>query len=319
MTAQSAADASGLEVASLFQEAGIDRQSWDAQSRINQDDLTALWKTAHRIGGRPDVGLHVLKHFHFRTAGTLAYKMMAAKTFRQSIIESLHQISVVNQVWDFSLSEKNNMGVMKFWPIAPEADITHHSYDAFIGACTKIVRDCFTEETCQLTQLWFAHPDFGLKEHYEKELGCECIFDTEDYAVCMTWDLMDLPLPSSDPILYETLDIQLANQADKLNKIAAQIEQVLLELIQTGKAFSRRQVAQEIGLGERTMLRRLKEDSLTYKDVEEGVCESIARQGLQRGKKLEHIASKLGYSDADSLAKMLKRRTGLGIRELRNP
>lgn len=318
MTAQAAADACGLDQESLFQEAGVEFARWQSQKRINQNDLTALWKAADRLSGQADIGLSVLKHFHFRTAGSLAYKMMAATTFRQSIIESLHQISIVNQVWDFSLSEKDNMGVMKFWPSDPDMEITHHSYDAFIAACTRIIRDCFTEETCKLTELWFARPDFGMKEKYEERLDCTCLFNTENYAVCLNWDLMDLPLPSADPDLYESLDIQLAHQAKVLSSIASDIEKVIVSRIKSGKQFSRKAVSGHLGIGERTMLRRLKEESLTYKAVEEGVCERIAKQQLLRGQRVEVIAGLLGYADADSLAKMLKRRTGRGIRSLRS-
>jgi AraC-like DNA-binding protein len=319
MTAQAAADACGLEQPLLFKEAGLEFSSWQSLNRISQNDLTALWKAAERLSGRLDIGLNVLKYFHFRTAGPLAFKMMAATTFRQSIVESLHQISVINQVWDFSLSEKNQMGVMKFWPSDPHIEVTHHSYDAFIAACTRIIRDCFTEETCKLAELWFAHPDFGLKEQYEERLGCTCVFDTESYAVCLRWDLLDLPLPSADPDLYDSLDVQLEQLARSIRSLAFDIERIIFNRIKTGKPFSRKDVSAQLGIGERTMLRRLKEESLTYKEVEESVCERVARQKLLLGENMDVLAGLLGYADANSLAKMLKRRTSAGIRELRNP
>lgn len=317
MIAEVTADACGVDHESLFREAGVALTSWRSLNRISQEDLTALWKAADRLSGRPDIGLGVLKHFHFRTAGPLAFKMMAASTFRQSIIESLHQISTVSQVWDFALTEKNNMGVMKFWLSDPQLEVTHHSYDAFIAACTRIIRDCFTEETCKLTELWFAHPDFGLKQKYEELLGCRCLFDTADYAVCLDWELMDLPLPSADPDLYQSLDIQLDHQAKNLKSIASDIERVILRLIKSGKPISRHAVARTLGLSERTLLRRLKEESRTYKEVEEAVCERVARQMLLRGDSAAAIAERLGYADAASLGKMLKRRTGQGLRALR--
>lgn len=82
-------------------------------------------------------------------------------------------------------------------------------------------------------------------------------------------------------------------------------------------APSRHTVSVKLEIGERTLLRRLKDENLTYKEVQEQVFEKLILRRLQRGEAMESIAEKLGYSDAKSLEKMFKRRTGLGIRQLR--
>lgn len=82
-------------------------------------------------------------------------------------------------------------------------------------------------------------------------------------------------------------------------------------------APSRHTVFAKLEIGERTLLRRLKDENLTYKEVHAQVFEKLTLCRLQRGEAMESIAEKLGYSDAKSLGKILKRRTGLGIRQLR--
>ncbi len=317
MVANVTGKACHLDREALFKEAGIPLNAWDSLNRVNQEDLTALWKTAERLCGRVDLGLDVLDHFHFRTIGSLAFKMMVAKTFRQSIREALDQISLVNEIWRFSLTEERSLGVMRFRLSDPNIEVTHYSYDAFICACVRVVQDCFPSDTYNYAEIWFAHPDFGLKDRYESLLNTRCRFNTKDYALCLDAKLLDLPLQSADPQLYDSLDSSLAHQVRHLNSLSETIEKIILRLVDKGIPPSRHTVSEKLELGERTLLRRLKEEDLTYKEVQEQVFEKLTLRWLQRGESMEAIAEKLGYSDAKSLGKMLKRRTGLGIRQLK--
>ncbi|CAA0080250.1 HTH-type transcriptional regulator VirS [Zhongshania aliphaticivorans] len=318
MVVQVILDACDVDQECLFKEADLDMTSWMSLSRVTQEDLTSLWKAADRLGGPPDIGLGVLKKFHFRTVGSLAFKMMVATTFRQSILEANHQISLVSDVWRFSLAEERGQGVMRFRLVNPAVDVTHHSYDAFISACTRLVRDCFPTENYSFSEIWFARPDLGMKKRYEQALGCHCRFDASEYALCMDARLLDIPLSSSDPQLYETLDYRLDHETRHLNSLSAHIEKTILGLIDQGVTPSRSAVASSLEVGERTLLRRLKDENLTFKELQEQVFETLAVRSLQQGDSMESIAERFGYADATSFRKMLRRRTGMSVRALRS-
>lgn len=68
-------------------------------------------------------------------------------------------------------------------------------------------------------------------------------------------------------------------------------------------APSRYTVFAKLEIGERTLLRRLKDENLTYKEVHEQVFEKLTLRRIQRGEAMGSIAEKLGYSDAKSLGK----------------
>lgn len=317
MVSRLIAEACHVDQERLFAEARLSPGAWQQLTRVDQNDITALWKAADRLGAPPDIGLGVLEHFHFRTLGPLAFKMMVATTFRQSIIEALHQISLVSEAWQYAFSEQENLGVMSFKLANPRMEITHHSYDAFISACARTMRDCFPGENYRFAEVWFAHPDFGLRNKYEQLLGCHCKFNSSSYAICVESRVLDLPLSSADPILYESLDSRLKHQALNLNNLSTSIETAILSLIDSGLIPSRKSIADKLGMGERTLLRRLQDEDVTYKEIQEQVFEKLAMHWLKRSESMNYIAEKLGYSDAASFRKMLKRRTGLSIRELR--
>lgn len=317
MIAQVIAEGCHVDRDRLFAEAKLSTNAWQSITRVNQDDITALWRAADRLGAPPDIALGVLEHFHFRTLGPLVFKMMVATTFRQSIIEALHQISLVSEAWRYSLSEQGNFGVMTFRLTNPKMEITHHSYDAFISACTRTMQDCFPGDNYRFAEIWFAHPDFGLRNKYEQLLGCTCKFNTSSYAICLESRVLDLPLASADPLLYESLDSRLKHQTLNLKNLSGSIETAILSLIDSDLIPSRKTVADKLGLGERTLLRRLQDEDISYKEIQEQVFEKLALHWLKRSESMNFIAEKLCYSDAASLRKMLKRRTGLSVRELR--
>ncbi len=317
MVANVTAAACGFDREQLFKEAGIPLSAWDSVNRVNQEELSALWKLAQQLTGRGDIGLNVLDHFRFRTIGSLAFKMIVAKTFRQSILEALDQIFLASEVWTFSLTEECDLGVMRFRLSNPNLEVSHYSYDAFICACVRVLQDGFPNNTYKYAKIWFAHSGFGLKDIYEAKLSSHCRFNSKEDALCLDAKLLGLPLQSADPQLYESLDTSLDYQVRTLNNQGAIIEKAILKLIDKGVAPSRQTISAKLEIGERTLLRRLKDENLTYKEVQEQVFEKFTLRQLQRGESMEAIAEKLGYSDAKSLGKMLKRRPGSGIRQLR--
>lgn len=318
MIARVTADACQLDHEQLFAEAGVALDKWQPEARITQSDITALWKAADRLSGRADIGLDVLEHFHFQTLGPVAFKMMAARTFGQSIEEIFRHIPLISETWHFELSRQGSYGMVKYRLADPKAEVTHHSYDAFASACVRMLRDAYPSQLFRLEEIWLAHPDFGLVKNYEQRLGCHCRFNAPGYALCFDAKLLDMPLPSADPELYQTLDTRLDHQTRTRQSLSADIEKAILNLIEQGLPPSRQSVAARLELGERTLLRRLKAESKTYKTIQEAVCERLARQWLKHGDTTDSVAERLGYADAASLGKMLKRRTGLGIRALRD-
>ena len=103
---------------------------------------------------------------------------------------------MVSEAWHYTLSEQGTLSVMTFKLANPRMEITHHSYDAFISACTRTMQDCFPGENYRFAEVWFAHPDFGLRDKYEQLLGCPCKFNTTSYAICLASRVLDLPLAS---------------------------------------------------------------------------------------------------------------------------
>src|SRR3546814_13107248 len=73
---------------------------------------------------------------------------------------------------------------------------------------------------------------------------------------------------------------------------------------------SKKRTAHMLGMTERTLLRRLKEEGTTFADVLRQLREELAFQYLQRGMCLSEIAYLLGFSDNGTFSRAFKQWTG---------
>ncbi len=91
----------------------------------------------------------------------------------------------------------------------------------------------------------------------------------------------------------------------------------MIELIPTGEARAKI-VAAELGMSERTLVRRLGELGTSFADIVDRLRHDLARKYLnQQDLSLTHIAFLLGYSNQSAFSSACRRWTGKAPRELR--
>ncbi|HXG27880.1 MAG TPA: AraC family transcriptional regulator ligand-binding domain-containing protein [Nevskiales bacterium] len=310
--------ASGIPAQTLFDTIGMTRAGLFSHARIPQRSITALWRAAEQLTGRRDIGLDVLDHFHIAALGPLAYELLAAATFREAANDFLRHATLISETWQFTLCERKGRARIVIATRDSQAEVSHHSYDAIIAAALRFTRDWLSGGNVTFDEIWFRHPDFGLATRYRERLGCRCRFGATEYALCFDAALLDTPMPAADHEVHGALDQRLQRQMERLDPFSARVERALREILRAGAKPRRAIVATRLGLGERTMLRRLSAESETFSKLSRRVREQLARESLAAGATLAQTAEQLGYADAASLNKALKRWTGGGARSLRH-
>lgn len=93
-------------------------------------------------------------------------------------------------------------------------------------------------------------------------------------------------------------------------------EQILRELHQGPVARDR--VARELGLSERTLHRRLKDEGMTYAEVYDSVRDTMAREYLRTDKvTVAEVAFLLGFSESSAFVRAFRRWTGFSPSDFR--
>lgn len=132
-------------------------------------------------------------------------------------------------------------------------------------------------------------------------------------AVLFDPQVASQPIVGADEVLLHILEQHaqlLLEQSPGEDELYSRVEQAVAQSLHGGQPRVT-QVARSLGMGERTLQRRLSERGLTFNDVVDQVRERLARQNVARdGVTLTEVAFLLGYSESSAFIRAFRRWTG---------
>lgn len=276
-----------------------------------------IWETAEALTGRPEVGLDVIDELKLDDFGDLGLLVITSDDFRAAI-QNLEALSgTTSRQWKYRFVDHPEFPSIVLEETSPEYPYSHHCVDSTIAVGIFLARSLLGKSNYDVYRVNFRHPDFDVGRIYEERLGCRCRFNQKADSVEFAADSLCHPMPLRNRELNDALQARLKLTLSQEEDFKSRVTQAVYELIKQRLWPSRQRVARLLELGERTMLRRLSALDTTYRELQEAVLEREARRMLAAGTSAEKIAEYLGYASSAPLARMLKRRTGLKLSELR--
>lgn len=151
-------------------------------------------------------------------------------------------------------------------------------------------------------------------------LACPLHFKQSDNRLYFPIELLEMPVRTADPRLFQALEPFLEQQ----RQIRAPVGDLLAELgrhiassLSSGGA-SLEMVAQSMGLGPRTLQRRLAEHQVEFRLLVEDVRRSLAEAYVaQNHYSLTEVALLLGYAECSSFSRAFRRWTQVSPQQYR--
>jgi AraC-like DNA-binding protein len=171
------------------------------------------------------------------------------------------------------------------------------------------------------TSVGFAHYSSGHNPELAAFFGDNVEFAASGDDLTFVRATHDLRIVSADPQLNKLLvshcEKALASRQTKGGSFRAAVENAIVPLLPHGKAHAA-EVAQKLGLSQRTSARRLSSEGLSFSQVLEDLRGDLAKQYLMdEGLSVSRIAWLLGYREVSSFTHAFKRWTGKTPREVR--
>jgi AraC-like DNA-binding protein len=165
----------------------------------------------------------------------------------------------------------------------------------------------------------FALPEDGQAEHDEAELSCSCLYgqDTNElhYPVGILDQTPELGNRLTRAMLEETCD-RLIGQSRIASGLSGEVYQLLL--LAPNQAATMTSIAEQLGLQERTLRRRLAAENTSYGAIVDDVRRKLAIEYLQTTRmSVDDVAWKVGFSDSANLRRAVRRWTGKTITAVR--
>jgi AraC-like DNA-binding protein len=160
----------------------------------------------------------------------------------------------------------------------------------------------------------FKHEEPPDTSEHTRIFGCPVRFGADVNAIVFDPALLALPLRSADPVLAEILaaaDDEALARLPGTTSTADVVRRRLPELLTNGEA-TLAVTARAVGMSERSLQRRLRDDGVSYQKLLDDVRRELAEHYLARDDlSTADVAFLVGFSDPASFHRAFKRWTGV--------
>ncbi|MCY1254249.1 putative HTH-type transcriptional regulator [compost metagenome] len=293
----------------------------DPRSLVSRRQRLVVYDNAHRLSGRPDLGIYAGKRQRMSDFCVFGYAMASCPTLGDALDLGLKQFPRATHTVPLGSRIEGDLGIL----FAPNA--------TFLGDALPFVSEFWCSSMnglfCNILEAPFpsirmlvSYPAPSYWREYETQFGCPIEFD----AGVNEWHYdalaRDVVLPNANPMTTSILqsfswDPPLIDEAKGLDLVST-ITAMLMN--QKGDIGNIDSVAERLGLSLRTLHRRLAAGGVTYRSIVDEVRQRLAFRFLkQTTMTIEQIAEQTGFSDASNFRKAFKRWTGRTPSDVRHP
>lgn len=308
------------KIADAAARAGVRRQALFAAAGeatgapLSYSALCALYETAARMTGDTAFGLHVGEQTRPDMYGLLGY----AAAHSQSLGDALERLVALQGVWTRSVilslrCERRAAHLAYRAADAPPADERRHEAEQMIGALLTFARTA-TGVYLRPLEVRFEHAaPLDLSEH-RRIFGSALVFRAATTELVLERASLRLPLAAADPKLGALISGQAAQALFRTasdESLANRIRQDLRNAIAVGRRPSLAATARDLGLGARTLQRRLSAENLSWRELVEEARIAEAMALLADGRlALAQVAHRAGFSQPSAFHRAFRRVVG---------
>lgn len=310
-----AAEDCGIDCYSLLKLAGIDAEILqDNNKHFSNTAMERLIRLLIIESGDPCFGLHAAKYVEPSSYSVLGYIAMNCSTLRKIQAKIPIFEKIVGDMGQTSITDDNGYIYQSWRCTFSDPQAKRHEVEHVLGSWHTYGRH-YLGINCSHS-IWFAHPppqDECLLNEYKEIFGCEVCFNKPLSCIVFKEEVLDEILPQANEQLLQTL-LGHATQAmaiiDKYQPVSVQVKNILI-LILKQRTPSSETIARQLGMSNRTLQRKLKEEGLSYKEVLNELRLELALHYLEHTElTVETIADELGYMEIRSFHRGFKLWTG---------
>ncbi|MCC2636937.1 MAG: transcriptional regulator, AraC family [Moraxellaceae bacterium] len=273
----------------------------------------------------PIAGLRISALVNLATLGVLGYVAQTSSTLQDliaTIIRFDKLLSNVGHTWE---RREGNTAVWG-WDCFIEDDLVRrHAIDCVTGCrAVMIVNLLRRRATSPVLGVRLPHPSPRNPEHlreYEAFFGCPVQFNQAEAALLLAPDALEQTLALADPELHSRLEEHASLLLNKRVGSVALIDQVrgaVRGQLAQGRAPTREEIAEELGLSARTLHRRLQDEGSSFREILDDIRLQLARDYLRDSTlTVEAVAQRLGFQESQSFIRWFRPLAGATPGEFR--
>ena len=287
----------------------------DPESRIPFDTLGRLVDATVAASGCPHVMALVGLQGGVSSLGIVGRLMATAPTLREAILDlCVNQVRYINGAVSY-LALQDGVGCWGYSVQAAPLLGIGGILDGAIGVGVALLRELvgLRPEEVRLAR---AAPDNPAG--YIAAYGVPVVFDAEQSCVVVPAAALDMPVRTADPALRKLLQRQVSDFWARTQPGMAERTQRMLAAYVTAGEPTLELVAAGLGIGPRTLNRRLQSEGTSFRAIVNQVRHDVACQLLDTTRMpVTEIGLALGYASPPAFVRAFRRAAGLPPSEWR--
>ena len=284
-------------------------------ARINRESMDEIWEAARKLTGNPCIGFETGYRFHPSNLHAVGYAWLASSTLREAMERLVRYQRLISTAAEMDMTDLGEQVVLQ---IDPSPGIDYGDDAAFTGVI-QMCRD-LTYPEFRPVSVHMMRPEPACATQLKEFFGCPVEYEADLDKIIFNAARLDEQLTRHNPALAQASEEvareYLANM-DKKDAVArARI--AIIDHLPDGEP-SRKEVAGELSMSERTLARRLAEREYTFSGLVDEVRGQLAKEYLRQSRfSVTDVAFLLGFSDQSNFARAFKRWTSESPTEFRS-
>jgi AraC-like DNA-binding protein len=305
--------AEGVDTDALFIEAGLNiARLNDPENRFSIDDVNLLWELAVARSGKTTLGLSRELAIAYSNPGLVRYAMMASPTLQVALERLLRYMSTISDAATTSMTPMGDSHWIELGLRGGERSAPRQRIE--FGSLTLLTLcSWFTGRELNAIEVEFAYPPPPDASAHLRAFGCPVRFGAEANRALLRNADLALPLSARNRSMAALHDRLLDREIQLLEGTSISLRvRNLLQSRPLRPEPRREQIALALGIGDRTLQRRLRTEGVSFQQLLDEIRREVAQQYLrQPGHSLKRVAEQLGFEDQSNLFRACKRWFGM--------
>ncbi len=311
--------AEGLDSNAVLAAAGIDPVALQAPgARVPTDRISRLWELAAERSRNPAIALaqpHVVRPASFDVVG---YTMMSCANMKDAFDRLVRYLRILSDALTLTRSEESGRYRLSFELRGDERSVPRQRVEFILVTVATFCR-WVSGRDLDPAEVAFSYPAPADARPYRDALRCPVTFDAPVTSLFYPLEELSKPLSTYNPVLAELHERYAGEYLERFDhgQISYRVREAIIRRLPDGEP-RRDQIARELCMSERTLQRRLEEETSSYLQLLNDTRRELAEQYLNRlHLSLGQAAYLLGFSEQSSFFRACKRWFGLPPGEYR--
>jgi len=309
-----------LPVEMLIRRSGLTSSHLDdPNSRITVNQQINLLNDIAKVLPDESLGFHIAHEIEVREMGLLYYVQASSKSLGEALQRVTRYCSIQNEGVRLSYQRDEDVTLaLKYENVRRLSD--RHQMECFVTLAVRLSRQ-LTGRHLLPNRIELMHSRSAAPGEMKQYFGCEVVFGADADEIHFPSGTAQLPIISADMYLNKLL-IKYCDEALSKRLLEAKnwrlcVENLLAQLLPHGQATVS-EISRRLGVSERTLMRRLEAEGVTFSRVLDDLRFELAKRYLKEPQlSIARTAWLVGYRDPSAFCHAFKRRSGQSPRQVR--